>query len=200
MLNFQYLGAWNRCSGLFYSLRMAVYPCSTMFQRLFRDHIQLNINISDMSIAHRLGKTTRGPDKPNIIFKLCRRDFVQDIFDACKSQKPAFFVITALTPLRSKLLYALRLLRRKFPTTIKGCRSTISGDVTAFMAASGANGGTATGASIALEATTETTSEANTGEGNRRGDRTTTKAHVWLSKWIFGVVRCWFVRLYLVAW
>ena len=153
--------------------------CKQIIQRLFRDHTQLNINISDISIAHRLGKITRGPDKRNIIFKLCRRDLVQDIFDACKTQKPAFFVNTSLTPLRNKLLYALRLLRRKFPTKIKGCRSTISGDVTAFVAATGANGGTATGvppsSGATLEATTEatagSTSEATTGGGYRRGDR-----------------------------
>ena len=163
--------------------------CKHLIQRLFRDHARLNINISDISIAHRLGKITRGPDKRNIIFKLCRRDLVQDIFAACKSQKPAFFVNTSLTPLRNKILYALRLLKRTFPTTVKGCRSTISGEVTVFVAATGANGGTPTGVPTVantsattaatsgsnLDATTETaqgsTSEATTGGGNRRGDR-----------------------------
>ena len=73
--------------------------------RLFRDHAGLNINVSDISIAHRLGKTTRGPDKRNIIFRLCCRDLLQEIFAVCKSQKQAFFVNTSLTPLQKKIFY-----------------------------------------------------------------------------------------------
>ena len=30
--------------------------CKQLFQRLFREHTQLNINFSEISIAHRLGK------------------------------------------------------------------------------------------------------------------------------------------------
>ena len=158
--------------------------CKQLIQRMFRDHARLNINVSDISIAHRLGKVTRGPDKRNIIFKLCRRDLVQDIFAACKSQKPAFFVNTSLTPLRNKILYALRLLKRKFPTIVKGCRSTISGEVTVFVAPTGMNGGSLTegtstttaptsGSNLdaASETTPRSTSEATTSGGNRRGDR-----------------------------
>ena len=67
----------------------------------------------------------RGSDKRNIIFQLGLRDLVQDIFAACKSQKPLFFLNTSLTPLRNKISNALRLLKRKFSTTVKGCKSTI---------------------------------------------------------------------------
>ena len=115
--------------------------CKHLIQRLFRDHVRLNINVSNISIAHRLGKITRGPDKRNVIFKLHRHDLVQDIFAACESPKPAFCIKTSLTPLRNKILYALQLPKRKFPTIVKGCTSTISGEVIVFVAGSGTNGG-----------------------------------------------------------
>ena len=166
--------------------------CKQLIQRLFRDHTRLNINISDISIAHRLGRTTSGADKRSIIFKLCRRDLVHDIFAACKSHKPNFFVNTSLTPLRSKILYALRLLRRKFPSKVKACRSTITGEVTVFVATTGtnaeiapggnllANASTATASTVgatseaAMEATTETTSGVTSGTTSEATSEATT--------------------------
>ena len=66
--------------------------CKQTIQRLLRDYTRLNLNISDISTAHRIGKTSPGVGKRNIIFKLCRRDLVQEIFAACKTQKPGFFI------------------------------------------------------------------------------------------------------------
>ena len=158
--------------------------CKHLIQRLFRDHARLNIIVSDISIAPRPGKITRRPDKRNIVFKLYLHDSVQNIFAACKAQKPASFVYIFLTPLRNKLLYALSLLRKKFLATVIGCRSLISGEVTVFVAATGTNGGTHSGppsvasASTAtsstpgssletsMETTSTSTAEATTGGGN----------------------------------
>ena len=165
--------------------------CKQIIQRLSRDHSRLNLNVSDISTAHRIGKTSPGVDKRNIIFKLCRRDLVQDIFAVCKTQKPAFFINTSLTPLRNKILYGLRLLRRKNPNIVKACRSTMTGEVTVFVAAARANSRTASGteadtmasanaaaaptSDAAPEAipgaTSGTVSGATAGSSSRRGDR-----------------------------
>ena len=93
----------------------------------------MNVNPADISIAHRIGRKPNGRDRRHIIFKLCRRDLVGDIFEACKATKPPFYINTSLTPLRNKILYGLRLLKRKFPTVVKGCRSTPTGEVTVFI-------------------------------------------------------------------
>ena len=86
-----------------------------ILQALLRRHLKFNISLSDISVAHRLGhKPANSQDKRNIIFKLCRRDLVSEIFQSCKQfkdmegQQP-FYVNSSLTPLRNKLFYILRL-------------------------------------------------------------------------------------------
>ena len=110
--------------------------CKNVLQDIFRRNLNLNINPADISVAHRLGrKPESGIDKRNIIFKLCRRDIVFDIFNACKkfrhpnssnqgtpSRQP-LYVNCSLTPLRSKIFYQLRQLWKKFPNKITSCRS-----------------------------------------------------------------------------
>ena len=104
-----------------------------IIQDQLRLHTNLNVNVNDISIAHRIGrKPVSGPDKRNIIFKLCRRDIVPDIFRACKEHKPPFFVNSSLTPLRSKIFFALRQLKRVFPNIIKSCQSNLNGDIIAY--------------------------------------------------------------------
>ena len=44
--------------------------CKHIIHRLIRDHIRLNLNVSDISTAHRIGISTTGSNKQNIIFKL----------------------------------------------------------------------------------------------------------------------------------
>ena len=59
--------------------------CKLVVQDLLRRHTKLNLNPANISIAHRIGRTNSTlPNKRNIIFKLCRRDLVTDILNACK--------------------------------------------------------------------------------------------------------------------
>ena len=72
-------------------------------------------------MAYRLGKKrdTQGPDKRDIIVKLCRRELKHDIIRACKSSKhDGLFINESLTPVRSFIQYGLRVARRKFPDKI----------------------------------------------------------------------------------
>ena len=98
--------------------------CKNICTALFREHLRLNIDAKDISVAHRIGKKTTGQtEKRNIIFKLCQRDVVPEIYNACKQLKPPFFINDSLTPTRSKISYILRQLKKKYPNVIKGCRS-----------------------------------------------------------------------------
>ena len=119
--------------------------CKQIILNLLRDIIRLNVNLNDISTAHRIGREPTGIDTRNIIFKLCRRHLVHDIIAACMSSKPPFFFNTSLTPLRIKIIYGLRLLKRKYPTIVKGCRSTPTGDVTVYVPPIGVETGEASG-------------------------------------------------------
>ena len=108
--------------------------CKDIVRELLRTHTNLVINDGDISIAHRIGKKPSAtPDKRNIIFKLCRRDLVGEIFSACRERQPPFFVNCSLTPTRNKVFYGVRQLKKKFPSIIKRCR-TLNGDIVAFVA------------------------------------------------------------------
>ena len=109
--------------------------CGDIVRALLKDHTRLNLGPNDISIAHRVGrKPESGPDKRKIIFKLCRRHIVSDIVNACKQYTPPLYVNPSLTPIRSKILYALRQLRNKFPGKIERCRaSPFNGDICAYL-------------------------------------------------------------------
>ena len=93
----------------------------------------MQIQKTEFSIAYGLGpKPKSGPDRRNIIFKLCRRELVPEIFKACKQLKPSFYVNVSLTPLRSQLMYTIRQLKQKFPEKIEGCRN-FDGNVFIFL-------------------------------------------------------------------
>lgn len=108
--------------------------CNTIIRKLLSEQCQLNIQATDISTAHRLGvkPKSQGPDKRNIIFKLCRRDVKEDILNACRQSRPPFFINCSLTPTRNKILFVLRKAKAKFPEKITACRS-INGSVSAFV-------------------------------------------------------------------
>ena len=109
-----------------------------IIHELFRRHLNLQIDPSNISIAHRLGrKPSSSPDKRNIIFKLCRRDTVTDIMHSCRLFRnmdgpQPFYVNASLTPLRNKIFYALRMLKKKFPHKISSCSSQ-NGNIAAYI-------------------------------------------------------------------
>ena len=96
----------------------------TLVLDLFKDQLALNLNSSDISIAHRLKPIKKSPnassqhDRRSIVVRLCRKDLVGTIFKHCKEMKPNFYVNESLTPVRHSICYALRTLKRKFPDTI----------------------------------------------------------------------------------
>ena len=71
---------------------------------------KMNVNPADISIAHRIGRKPDDRDKRHIFFKLCRRDWMGDIFEAFKVIKPPFYINTSSTHLINEILYGLRFL------------------------------------------------------------------------------------------
>ena len=107
----------------------------SIIQKLFKDHLRLAVNQSEISTAHRLGRKPGDnvSDKRPIIVKLCRRDLVRDIFAACKATRPPFYVNCSLTPIRNKILFEIRKLKRTYPQLIKGCHGNHVGEINVFL-------------------------------------------------------------------
>ena len=69
--------------------------CEQIVRGLLREHSWLNVGTADISIVHRIGLKLNSRDKRHILFKLCRRDLVGDIFKTCKATKPPFYINTS---------------------------------------------------------------------------------------------------------
>ena len=108
--------------------------CSTIVQNLVKEHLNLEIQSSDISTAHRLGikRQNQTADKRNIIVKFCRRDVKREVLVASKQKRSSdIFANESLTPKRKVLHDTLRNMKRQHPDLIKGC-TTIDGRVYAF--------------------------------------------------------------------
>ena len=111
--------------------------CKAIVINVMKEQLQLIINPSDISVAHRVGlRKHQSPDRRNIVFKLCRRDLKYDILSACRQQRPKFFVNESLTPTRNKILSILRRAKNKHPSTIKSLRS-YEGSITVYLSPKG---------------------------------------------------------------
>ena len=64
-----------------------------------KDQLKININQSDINVAHRLGNSTRRP----IIVKLHSRQKKEDIMNACIKIRPNLHINESLTPKRRAL-------------------------------------------------------------------------------------------------
>lgn len=108
--------------------------CSTTVKNIVKEQLKINLALSDISTAHRIGKKTetQQPDRRNIIVKMCRRDLKNDILHQCREQKPDLFVNEHLTPSRNTIFYVLRKMKKDFPNKIAGC-NTIDGKVFAWI-------------------------------------------------------------------
>ena len=87
---------------------------------------------SDISVAHRLDRKPANQvvDRRNIVVKFCRRDTKSELQYACRQERPSYYINESLTPLRSRILYIQRKMKREtaHQKIISGCRS-IDGSV-----------------------------------------------------------------------
>ena len=108
--------------------------CEELVKKLLKDHLNVDIELADISTTHRLGPVKRAtPRKRNITVKLCRRDLKKQIIIASKSRRTnaTVFANESLTPIRRTMFHALRRMHSDETTTIKGC-TTLDGKIYAF--------------------------------------------------------------------
>ena len=101
--------------------------CPQLVCDLAKNHLQVNIRPTDISVAHRLSNRDprkQGNGKLDIIVKFCRRDNKLDLLNACRKKKPEnLFVNEFLTPPRQSIAYVLRKAKKEFPSIISGSTS-----------------------------------------------------------------------------
>jgi len=108
--------------------------CKNLICNFSRDKLRLNVDLTDISSAHRLGRKSarQGPDRRGIVVRLCRSDLKSEIRSAAKNLRPNFYVNEYLTPVRSSIFRALKAAKKKFPRIISGFTS-IDGSVYAWL-------------------------------------------------------------------
>ena len=100
---------------------------------MIKQQVNLNLNINDISTAHRLGAPRSGrPDKRSIMLKVSNNDLKSDILGACRRVRPSFYVNESLTTVWSSVLYVLRKANAKYSLKIMFCRS-VDGNICAFL-------------------------------------------------------------------
>ena len=110
--------------------------CNNVIKQVIKDKLKIQLQESDISVAHRAGKkpSTQAPDRRGIQVRFCRRDVKRQLMMTKKDntdRSNTLFTNESLTPKRSKILFTLRQMRKKFPELIKGCTSQ-EGRVYAF--------------------------------------------------------------------
>ena len=113
-----------------------------LVQKLIVDHLNIEVNPSDISITHRLGPVKAStPNKRNIYVKFARRCMKKEIImkNRGRNRSATLFANESLTPLRRKMLSVLRAMKRKFSDVVKGCTS-IEGKIFAFTPSATPNG------------------------------------------------------------
>ena len=112
--------------------------CKAKVLDLFESELSLKLDPIDLSLVHRIGKTTSGVVKRRIMAKFSRRDTVDEVFKACRLKKPKFFANCCLTPTRNKIFFAARKLKAAHPNVISSCRA-VRGEVVVFLAEAESN-------------------------------------------------------------
>ena len=99
--------------------------------------LKLRFNDQDLSCAYRIGPKpkTQRPDNRKILVTFNKKETKIDLLKACKNIKPNFYVNENLTPRRSTILYALRMIKKSHSDILKGCAS-YDGKVYAYHASS----------------------------------------------------------------
>ena len=102
--------------------------CNNVIREVLRKKLKLNLQESDISVAHRAGKkpAIQGPDRRGIQVRFCRRDIKRQIMLTKRDNSDpnhTLYSNESLTPKRRSILFALRRMKKKFGSIVKGCTS-----------------------------------------------------------------------------
>lgn len=87
-----------------------------------KEHLKINMNQSDVSIAHRLGQNRQNTNKP-IVVKLVNRSLKHDLKGACIQLKPQLYVNESLTPKRAALFKQVLHIRKEHKNKFQQCHT-----------------------------------------------------------------------------
>lgn len=85
-----------------------------------KDHLKINIKEEDISVAHRLGSTQPGRERP-VIIKLVNRSLKYDIMGACVQLRPPLYINESLTPKRLTLFKQVLAIRKQHRPKFQQC-------------------------------------------------------------------------------
>ena len=100
--------------------------CPAVVADTIKREVNYEIDASKIASAYRVGKKSpsQGLDKRKIVVKLSNGVNRTDLIQACKRVKPpGLFVNESLTPLKSRILFAVRQAKRRYPARVSGCGS-----------------------------------------------------------------------------
>ena len=99
----------------------ATENCKDIVLNLFWQHLNMNLDESELTIAHRIGeKPTNDVDNRKILFKPSRKKFSYRIFQAICELNPPFYVNYFSIYTRTKIDYIISQLKTNFPDKIRG--------------------------------------------------------------------------------
>lgn len=95
--------------------------CVDVVVRSIKDNLHLNINNTDINVAHRLGVRKSQNDTRPIIVKLQSRQTKYTIMNACVTVRPNLYINESLTPKRSSLFKIVRDIRKQHREKFQQC-------------------------------------------------------------------------------
>lgn len=85
-----------------------------------KNQLHTNISLSDINVAHRIGKKLQGTKRP-IIVKLQKREKKAELIQACITVRPPLHINESLTPSRRKLFTIIRKVRQQHRNIFQQC-------------------------------------------------------------------------------
>ena len=98
--------------------------CKEIVLNLFWHHLNINLGVDEISIAHRIGEKPNDViDNRKIFIKPSRNELSRRIFQATCEYNPPFYVNYYLIYTRRKIAYIVRQLKMNYPKKIIGYHS-----------------------------------------------------------------------------
>ena len=85
-----------------------------------KEHLKLNLKPEDISVAHRLGTTQPGRDRP-VIVKFVNRSLKYETMGACIQLRPRLYINESLTPKRLDIFKQVLAIRKQHREKFQQC-------------------------------------------------------------------------------
>ena len=93
---------------------------SNVVTESIKEHLKLNLKPEDISVAHRLGTTQPGRDRP-VIVKFVNRSLKYETMGACIQLRPRLYINESLTPKRLDIFKQVLAIRKQHREKFQQC-------------------------------------------------------------------------------